>query len=270
MTKHLLKCKSCPLVVKEDYAAKMKKSNKLHDADSLRSDKSYMTSISRQESRDTNSSDSDQTGENIEYASDSEAASCRTHAGGRIIEESSSKEVCNSEVKRGKPKELLLQPLTRFLDYISQQEQTELQESMAKEMYASGAPLNMVENPYWKDFFCRAHPSFILPSRHAVSNPLLDKVSHDIESKLNDSNSLTIISDGWSNIRNESIINFIVAVPEPFFYKSIEPGENRHTAEYMAQAIEISLQLTSIPNSNLQYSSNLSIFNLLILFTLVQ
>ena len=109
-------------------------------------------------------------------------------------------------------------------------------------MYASGAPLNMVENPYWKDFFRRAHPSFILPSRHAVSNPLLDKMSHDIESellsKLNDSNSLTIISDGWCNIRNESIINFIVAVSEPFFYKSIEPGENRHTAEYMAQVFD--------------------------------
>ena len=131
MTKHLLKCKSCPLVVKEDYAAKLKKSNKLHDADSLRFDKSHMTSISRQESRDSDSSDSDQTDQNIESASYSEAASCSTCAGGRIIEESSSKEVCNSEVKRGKPKELLLQPLTRFLDHISQQQQTEMQESMA-------------------------------------------------------------------------------------------------------------------------------------------
>lgn len=40
--------------------------------------------------------------------------------------------------------------------------------------------------------------------------------------------------DGWSNIRNESIINFVITTPKPVFYKSLPTLTQRHTGNYMA------------------------------------
>ncbi|KAF2884886.1 hypothetical protein ILUMI_21305 [Ignelater luminosus] len=44
--------------------------------------------------------------------------------------------------------------------------------------------------------------------------------------------------DGWSNIRNASIINFIVTTPQPVFYKTVSTEEHRHTGQYVAEQIE--------------------------------
>ena len=43
-----------------------------------------------------------------------------------------------------------------------------------------------------------------------------------------------MISDGWSNIRGEGIINYIVSTPQPVFFKSTDTKDKRHTSEYIA------------------------------------
>ena len=55
------------------------------------------------------------------------------------------------------------------------------------------------------------------------------------------SKKLTLISDGWSNSCDESIINYLlVAQIEAIFLKSIATGENQHTGEYITdELIEI-------------------------------
>jgi len=47
---------------------------------------------------------------------------------------------------------------------------------------------------------------------------------------------LTLISDGWTNIRGESIINYILVTPmgEAFFQSSEPAGQNSHTGEFLA------------------------------------
>lgn len=42
--------------------------------------------------------------------------------------------------------------------------------------------------------------------------------------------------DGWSNVRNESIINFVTS-PKPVFYKSLQTLTQSHTGNYMAKVI---------------------------------
>src|SRR6218665_508589 len=121
---------------------------------------------------------------------------------------------------------------------MSHNELKSLQEELAKAVYSSGAPLAMVSSPYWKKFIEKLRPSFKLPTRHKISGKLLDKVydemQSDVMNKISESESLSIISDGWSNIRNESVINIIVATPEPVFYKTVQPGENHSTRKYIA------------------------------------
>jgi hypothetical protein len=39
---------------------------------------------------------------------------------------------------------------------------------------------------------------------------------------------IAIISDGWSNVREKGIINYIISTPQPVFYKSTA---TRHTED---------------------------------------
>ena len=40
---------------------------------------------------------------------------------------------------------------------------------------------------------------------------------------------IAIISDGWSNVRRQEIINYILSTTQPVLYKSTDTRDNRHT-----------------------------------------
>ena len=48
----------------------------------------------------------------------------------------------------------------------------------------------------------------------------------------------SIISDGWSNVRGQGIINYIISTPQPVFYKSTDTRDNRHTGLYIADELK--------------------------------
>lgn len=50
-------------------------------------------------------------------------------------------------------------------------------------------------------------------------------------------NDLHLQLDGWTNINNDGIINFVVSKPEPLFVKFLNTKDNRHTAEYLKDKI---------------------------------
>lgn len=113
---------------------------------------------------------------------------------------------------------------------------------LARAIFVSGTPLSIVESPLWRDFLNRLRPSYTLPSRKMVSTTLLDKeyaaVKFSVDEQLKNSNVLHLQCDGWSNIRNESIINFVITQPNPFFVDFVPTEENRHTKEYLGKQIE--------------------------------
>ena len=47
-----------------------------------------------------------------------------------------------------------------------------------------------------------------------------------------------IISDGWSNVRGQGVINYIISTPQPVFYKSTDTRDNRHTGLYIADELK--------------------------------
>ncbi|XP_065313935.1 uncharacterized protein LOC135923222 [Gordionus sp. m RMFG-2023] len=129
--------------------------------------------------------------------------------------------------------------ITGFIDRINSKEKNELDQLFAKAVYASNLPFHITENPYIQEFFKKIRPIYTLPRRRQLAGYLLDKASGDMEVRVADiidkAPYLSIVSDGWSNIRNESIINFMVMTPVPVFYKFLNTEENRHTADYIAQ-----------------------------------
>ena len=62
-----------------------------------------------------------------------------------------------------------------FCDRVSSATQKELDESLARAIYASGTPLTIIENPFWISFFNKLRPAYKVPSRYAMSHTLLDR-----------------------------------------------------------------------------------------------
>lgn len=58
-----------------------------------------------------------------------------------------------------------------------------------------------------------------------------------VEEQIAAAHCVAIMCDGWSNVRNESIINFVVTTPKPILYKTLATGKESHTAEYIANQI---------------------------------
>lgn len=131
--------------------------------------------------------------------------------------------------------------MDRFVDKIDVKEEKMLNKKLASAIFSSGCPFSLVENPYWKDFFSSLRPSFKLPTRKDIGGKYLDRefesVEADVWTKIRSSNSVALQCDGWSNIRNEAIINFIITTPSPVLLKTMATGAERHTGEYIAQEL---------------------------------
>ena len=121
---------------------------------------------------------------------------------------------------------------------MSTKEQNHAEQLLVKAIFASKIPLRIMENSYWYDFLRLLRSSFALPTRHQVIKPLLDEVYNDVKEKVHmqitRASSAAIQCDGWSNIRREGIINFLIMTPKPVFYTTIATETNSHTEEYLA------------------------------------
>ncbi|CAB3222394.1 unnamed protein product [Arctia plantaginis] len=131
--------------------------------------------------------------------------------------------------------------ITSFVDKMNPADQDKANELLSRAIYASRAPLSMMDNPCWKDFFSFLRPAYKIPSRYMLSGPFLEReyknVSTMVAEAIANANSVGLAADGWSNIRNEPIVNFVVTTPKPFLYKVLLTGKSSHIGEYMAHEI---------------------------------
>lgn len=113
---------------------------------------------------------------------------------------------------------------------------------LAKAVYSSGCPLRLVEDKCWQNFFNAIRPSYKIPSRYDLGHKLLDNeydsVQDQVKAKILMSSNLALQCDGWTNIRNESILNFVVTTPEPVLLKTMTTGVEKHTGDYIASELK--------------------------------
>ena len=80
-----------------------------------------------------------------------------------------------------------------------------------------------------------------MPSRYTITEPLLeseyDKIKVETVATIAASDLVRLMSDGWSNIRNEPIINFVVSHPSSIFWKSFHTDLQSYAGEYIATKI---------------------------------
>ena len=116
-----------------------------------------------------------------------------------------------------------------------------LQTIFAECVYANSLSFNAMTGKMWTKFFKRIRPKFQLPSRDQLSNHLLDK-SFDRISKLaiahvDQSEFVSIVLDGWTNVRKDAIINIVAMTPTPVFVKSVDTKGETKDANYMYQLL---------------------------------
>lgn len=120
--------------------------------------------------------------------------------------------------------------------------QDNLNQSLARAIFVSGCPLSLVEHPLWKELFKKLRPAYTLPTRKTLSTTLLEmeylQQKNQVDNAIKESNYLNLQCDGWSNVRNESIINFVITKPEPLFVEFVMTGDNKHDAKYLFEEID--------------------------------
>ena len=98
-----------------------------------------------------------------------------------------------------------------------------------------------MENKHWLAFFKALRRAYVVPSKYLVSEPLL--VSEYCQTRLAalakvaEVDAVTVVYDGWSNIRHEPIINSTLSVPLSGFWKSTHTELESHTGEYIAEKV---------------------------------
>jgi hypothetical protein len=140
--------------------------------------------------------------------------------------------------------------IDNFVDRVSGEEQEKLEFMLAKTIFAAGVPFTFVENPYFINFIQHIRPSFKLPNRRKLASDLLDKVFDEVkeesDKEILSAQNLCMVSDGWSNINQESVQNFIVCTPKPFFFDATYSGEESHTAVWIASEIIKQMEIIDI------------------------
>lgn len=111
--------------------------------------------------------------------------------------------------------------------------------------YRTGIPFRVAESDSFRDFVKLLNPSYAenMPKARTISGRLLDEQYDKSFAKLtkilNDSSELGLITDGWTNVRGDHIVNFLIKAPgQPtVFYKSIDTSGVIQNEMGVAQAI---------------------------------
>ena len=117
---------------------------------------------------------------------------------------------------------------------------------LASLILCTGIPLHIVKSHEFKEFVTSLNSTYadVMPGENSPSSSSHSKTpseQQDVKclSILKSSDNLTLISDGWNNIKGDHIVNFSVKAPsqKPFFYDSINTSRKTQTPQTVANEI---------------------------------
>lgn len=112
---------------------------------------------------------------------------------------------------------------------------------MAMHYYITGSSFQRIDQHHLAEAFKIARPDIKLPTRAQLAGPLLEQCYLQCSSTLDNTISASdgmacLVTDGSSNINNESIVNYMLVLEgRQFFLESVATEEQGHTADYIAE-----------------------------------
>src|SRR6185369_5613159 len=99
-----------------------------------------------------------------------------------------------------------------------------------------GWALQWVNNPEAIELFEFLNPLLKLPDRRVLGGRILNEATHDSEKAMlamlkEDQISVTLIFDGWTNVRHEQLLGTVIITSEgrPYVWKAINISSERET-----------------------------------------
>ncbi|KAI2510962.1 transposase [Fragilaria crotonensis] len=124
------------------------------------------------------------------------------------------------------------------------------QSNLAMHIYMTGTSFVRVEEQHLLLALQKLRPDVRLPSRRDLSGRLLNgahsQVKEKVDAWLARDLFACITSDAWSNIKNESVINYMLVSGDiSLFLESNSTGEDSHTSEFLANDLSRVIKATS-------------------------
>lgn len=130
--------------------------------------------------------------------------------------------------------------------------------AVARMFYSTGIPFSLIESQYCKEAFsavAKCGPSYKLPTRKALSGNLLQNAVASVDDKLAEfktqmaSTGATLVSDGWTNVQNRPIINFLAVTADgAMFIDGTDTSGEQKDAQYIAAEIKRHIQQLGAEN----------------------
>lgn len=119
--------------------------------------------------------------------------------------------------------------LNSFINKVSKQKNKELQALFTKALISGDVAFRFSSNYFLKLFFEKLGSGFLPPSRREITGSILKKLEEEtnktIADEISNQKNLSIVPDGWQNVRGVSVINIMLVNPKTsIFYKSFETG----------------------------------------------
>ncbi|KAF0744360.1 hypothetical protein Ae201684P_018590 [Aphanomyces euteiches] len=104
-----------------------------------------------------------------------------------------------------------------FVDRTNEQDKAVLDKACARLFYDTGIPFAVAHSTAWKEYHAALRPAYQPPSSKRIRGALLDAAyqehSRETTRHLKSSNFMHLVSDGFSNIRRQHLVNFVAHTP---------------------------------------------------------
>jgi hypothetical protein len=137
-------------------------------------------------------------------------------------------------------------------------EKQQVDDAIAEFFYACAIPFNVARNPYFKNAFKKAvafGKGYVPPGSEALRTTLLKKTKDRVTERLANVKQswkytgCTIMSDGWSDLCHQPLINVLVYCPQgALFLKAINTMDQVKTAEYIFRILDEAIQEVGVEN----------------------
>ena len=131
--------------------------------------------------------------------------------------------------------------IQRYLHHVTPTEKSKIDLMCAQMIFELNLPFKVVESDVFRDYSATLNSAYRPPSAKTLSTTLLDRVynerNKELEAFLAGAENLTIVSDGWSNIRRDHIVNYVIVRQKPnftstsYFYRSTCTNGTQQTAK---------------------------------------